>query len=320
MFALDAAQQQQHHVQVEQQRQLQQDQQAQQAKQENVGVDQEEDEVGNNSMVEGVTSPPPSVVRTHEVDEPPNADSNISVSPTANVTVTVEMEGASRGNSNQPLFVNSNGSSQISSMLLNVHPTHAHFHHNNSSVTSTPVVSPLASPIASPQPSYQAPLIAASSTSSSSTSNSFSSRAPQNQVSWPLRSTALPTLPSNPQERTSGVAILQRQPTHTYLQTQQSHQFPPLLHHSSHHLQQQHHPLPQILPQHPLQPSFNNPRTDPTVPPGCREHGFNLIGQKYLLHDQIEGSHLQRCIEVETQNEYVCKVRKNKVLGLIIVI
>merc|ERR1712223_1230823 len=174
-------------------------------------------------MVEGVTSPPPSVVRTHEVDEPPNADSNISVSPTANVTVTVEMEGASRGNNNrnQPLFVNSNGPSQISSMLLNVHPTHAHFHHNNSSVTSTPVVSPLASPIASPQPSYQPPLIAASSTSSSSTSNSFSSRAPQNQVSWPLRSTALPTLPSNPQERTSGVAILQRQPTHTYLQTQQ---------------------------------------------------------------------------------------------------
>merc|ERR1719414_1072215 len=184
-------------------------------------------------MVEGVTSPPPSVVRTHEVDEPQNADSNISVSPTANVSVTVEMEGASRGNSNQPLFVNSNGSSQISSMLLNVNPTHAHFHHNNSSVTSTPVVSPLASPIASPQPSYQAPLIAASSTSSSSTSNSFSSRASQNQVSWPLRSTALPTLPSNPQERTSGVAILQRQPTHTYLQTQQSHQFPPLLHHSS---------------------------------------------------------------------------------------
>ena len=311
MFALDAAQQQQHHVQVEQQRQLQQDQEAQQGKQEgsNVGAVQEEDEVGNNSMVEGVTSPPPSVVRSHEVDEPQNTDANIPVPPVVSVTVTTEHEGASRGNSNQPLFVNSNGQSQISSMLLNVHPTHAHFHHNNSGVTSTPVVSPLASPIASPQPSYQAPLIASSSTSSSSTSNSFLSRAPQSQISWPLRSSALPTLPSNnPQELASGGAVLQRQPIHTYLQTQQSNQFPPLLHHSSHHLQQQHHPLPQILPQHPLQPSFNNPRTDPTVPPGCREHGFNLIGQKYLLHDQIEGSHLQRCIEVETQNEYVCKV------------
>ena len=178
MFALDAAQQQQHHVQVEQQRQLQQDHQAQQAKQEgsNVGVVQEEDEVGNNSMVEGVTSPPPSVVRSHEVDEPPNTDANIPVPPVASVAVTTEHEGASRGNSNQPLFVNSNGQSQISSMLLNVHPTHAHFHHNNSGVTSTPVVSPLASPIASPQPSYQAPLIAAPSTSSTSTSASTSAR------------------------------------------------------------------------------------------------------------------------------------------------
>ena len=311
MFALDAAQQQQHHVQVEQQRQLQQDQQAQQAKQEGstVGVEQDEDEVGNNSMVEGVTSPPPSVVTRNEVDVPPNANANIPDSSVTNVTVTTEHEGASRGSSNQPLFVNSSGQSQIPSMLLNVHPTHHHFHHNNSSVNSTPVVSPLASPIASPQPSYQPPLIAAPSTSSSCTSNSLLSRVSQNQVSWPLRSSALPS--SNPQELAPGNTLLQRQQTHTYLQTQQSHQFPPLLHHSSHHLQQQHHPLPQILPQHPLQPSFNNPRTDPTVPPGCREHGFNLIGQKYLLHDQIEGSHLQRCIEVETQHEYVCKVSKN---------
>ena len=60
--------------------------------------------------------------------------------------------------------------------------------------------------------------------------------------------------------------------------------------------------------QHPLKP-FSTPRTDPTVPPGHKEHGFNLVGNKYLLLDQLEGSHLQRCINVQTQKEYVCKVR-----------
>ena len=61
--------------------------------------------------------------------------------------------------------------------------------------------------------------------------------------------------------------------------------------------------------QHPLKP-FTTPRTDPTVPPGHKEHGFNLVGHKYLLLDQLEGSHLQRCIDVQTQMEYVCKVRQ----------
>ena len=70
MFALDAAQQQQnHHVQVEQQRQIRVDQQAQTTKQDDVAPDQDEDDVGNNSIVEGVTSPPPSVahIDTQEV-------------------------------------------------------------------------------------------------------------------------------------------------------------------------------------------------------------------------------------------------------------
>ena len=310
MFALDAAQQQQHHVQVEQ-RQIRQDQQAQQAKHEesNVAVEQEEDEVGNTSIVEGVTSPPPSVAHI-EVDGSQSPDTNIPVSSVENVTATTEHEGASRRN-NQPLFVHSNGQTQIPSMLLNVHQNHHHFHHNNSSASSTPVVSPLASPIASPQPSYQAPLLVPSSTCTTATSNNCFSRASQNQLPWPLRSPALPSHPSNIQQGTApGSAVIQNQQPHAFFQSQQSHQFPPPFHHSTHHLQQQHHPLPHILPQHPLQPSFNNPRTDPTVPPGCREHGFNLIGQKYLLHDQIEGSHLQRCIDVETQHEYVCKVRK----------
>ena len=104
MFALDAAQQQQHHVQVEQ-RQIRQDQQAQQAKHEesNVAVEQEEDEVGNTSIVEGVTSPPPSVAHI-EVDGSQSPDTNIPVSSVENVTATTEHEGASRRN-NQPLFV-----------------------------------------------------------------------------------------------------------------------------------------------------------------------------------------------------------------------
>ena len=65
-----------------------------------------------------------------------------------------------------------------------------------------------------------------------------------------------------------------------------------------------------FVSQHPLKPgSLDSPRTDPTVPPGHKEHGFNLVGNKYLLLDQLEGSHLQRCIDVQTQQEYVCKVR-----------
>ena len=114
MFALDAAQQQQHHVQVEQQRQIRQDQQDQQTKHEgsNVAVEQEEDEVGNSSIVEGVTSPPPSVMHidTSEVDGSQSPDTNIPVSSVENGTVTTEHEGASRRN-NQPLFVHSNGPS-----------------------------------------------------------------------------------------------------------------------------------------------------------------------------------------------------------------
>ena len=85
MFALDAAQQQQnHHVQVEQQRQIRVDQQAQTTKQDDVAPDQDEDDVGNNSIVEGVTSPPPSVahIDTQEVSSggPQGPNTTIQVS------------------------------------------------------------------------------------------------------------------------------------------------------------------------------------------------------------------------------------------------
>ena len=51
-------------------------------------------------------------------------------------------------------------------------------------------------------------------------------------------------------------------------------------------------------------------RTDPGAPPGCFEHSLNILGGRYLLLDQLEGSHLQRCIDVNTKQEFVCKVSK----------
>lgn len=35
-----------------------------------------------------------------------------------------------------------------------------------------------------------------------------------------------------------------------------------------------------------------------------------LVAEKYLLLDQVEGSSLYRCMDVNTQEELVCKVRK----------
>ena len=52
-------------------------------------------------------------------------------------------------------------------------------------------------------------------------------------------------------------------------------------------------------------------RTDPGAPPGCFEHSLNILGGKFLLLDQLEGSHLQRCIDVNTKQEFVCKVRNS---------
>ena len=47
------------------------------------------------------------------------------------------------------------------------------------------------------------------------------------------------------------------------------------------------------------------PRTDPT---GCEENGITLLGNKYILLDQLEGSNLRRCIHVDSHENYVCKV------------
>lgn len=38
------------------------------------------------------------------------------------------------------------------------------------------------------------------------------------------------------------------------------------------------------------------------------QHQATIVGDKYLLLEQVEGSSLCRCVDVRTQNEYVCKV------------
>lgn len=55
------------------------------------------------------------------------------------------------------------------------------------------------------------------------------------------------------------------------------------------------------------------PRTDPT---GCEENGITLLGNKYILLDQLEGSNLRRCIHVETHEQFVCKVTFHNLFSL----
>ena len=94
MFAIDAAQQ--HHLQVGQQ--IQQEQ-VTQAKQEgsNVIVEQEEDEVGNNSISESVSSPP-SVRGIHnsEEREPQIPGTDVTVSTDDSVAIATDHAGGSR--------------------------------------------------------------------------------------------------------------------------------------------------------------------------------------------------------------------------------
>lgn len=52
-----------------------------------------------------------------------------------------------------------------------------------------------------------------------------------------------------------------------------------------------------------------SPSTSP-VPCSPQNHQFQaaLVAEKYLLLEQVEGSSLCRCVDVRTQEEYVCKV------------
>ncbi|CAH2104980.1 unnamed protein product [Euphydryas editha] len=54
-------------------------------------------------------------------------------------------------------------------------------------------------------------------------------------------------------------------------------------------------------------PSPSSPAPTSPSPP---QHQFQaaLVAEKYLLLEQVEGSSLCRCVDVRTQEEYVCKV------------
>ncbi|XP_050685467.1 tribbles homolog 2-like isoform X2 [Leptidea sinapis] len=54
-------------------------------------------------------------------------------------------------------------------------------------------------------------------------------------------------------------------------------------------------------------PSPTSPAPASPSPP---QHQFqaSLVAEKYLLLEQVEGSSLCRCVDVRTQEEYVCKV------------
>ena len=327
MFALEVAQQQQ------QQLEHQQQEQQQPTKHETVEsgaavADQEDDDVSNSSMGSGggggATSPPPSVA--------PSTPSSIGDRPN-NHQVNNNNGGEEESRQHrQSLFVHStsarvNSSMQMAASVLLNNVQHHRF--INAASVTTPVVSPLASPIASPQPSSYHILSPSDSTTvnpASWTSSSVGVPSP----SLLVRDSTFPQLQQSfhsanlghQHTATSNGGVLPNQQDLLLQPGYRPHSLPSLARDSSFsHQSQQQHPLPHILPQHPfVQPprlicssgqsfsSTTNVRTDPTVPPGCREHGFNLIGQKYLLHDQIEGSHLQRCIQVDSQREYVCKV------------
>ena len=44
------------------------------------------------------------------------------------------------------------------------------------------------------------------------------------------------------------------------------------------------------------------------VPPVNKQFSASLVGDKYLMLEVLEGSTLHRCVNVHTQQEYVCKV------------
>lgn len=46
----------------------------------------------------------------------------------------------------------------------------------------------------------------------------------------------------------------------------------------------------------------------PSPPPHHHHYQAALVADKYLLLEQVEGSSLCRCVDVRTQEEYVCKV------------
>lgn len=67
-----------------------------------------------------------------------------------------------------------------------------------------------------------------------------------------------------------------------------------------------------------------SPSSPAPTSPAPLQHQFQaaLVAEKYLLLEQVEGSSLCRCVDVRTQEEYVCKVSfytpHSSVLNLIV--
>lgn len=55
-------------------------------------------------------------------------------------------------------------------------------------------------------------------------------------------------------------------------------------------------------------PSPSSPPAPPSPAPPQHQFQAALVAEKYLLLEQVEGSSLCRCVDVRTQEEYVCKV------------
>lgn len=57
-----------------------------------------------------------------------------------------------------------------------------------------------------------------------------------------------------------------------------------------------------------LTASPSSPSAPPSPQPPQHQFQAALVAEKYLLLEQVEGSSLCRCVDVRTQEEYVCKV------------
>ena len=70
------------------------------------------------------------------------------------------------------------------------------------------------------------------------------------------------------------------------------------------------HPTPLPPPPH-RDGSYDCTPLPPSLLPGHPREGqsASLLGGKYLLLEEMEGASLHRCLHIETNQEYVCKVR-----------
>lgn len=61
-------------------------------------------------------------------------------------------------------------------------------------------------------------------------------------------------------------------------------------------------------------PAAASPASPAPTSPAPPQHQFQaaLVAEKYLLLEQVEGSSLCRCVDVRTQEEYVCKVSTSR--------